>query len=66
MITALTAVVSIFCMLSWVIFFIVVYFYEASLDKQLITLISLVTVTVIGLSVLLGVCYVVYVCCGFT
>jgi hypothetical protein len=66
MITALTAVVSIFCMLSWVIFFIVVYFYEASLDKQLITLISLVTVAVIGLSVLLGVCYVVYVCCGFT
>lgn len=64
-VTVLTAVVGVLCVVSWVVYFVVMSFFEAALGKDLVDIFAIVSVAVIGLSIAMGIGYQVYLCCGY-
>lgn len=59
-VTVLTAIVSICCFVSWVIYFVVLYFFEASLEADMVSLFSFIAIANVGLSLAIGIGFQVY------
>lgn len=64
-ITAFTGLLSILCFVSWVIFLVIMQFFESSLNSSIITLFTVITLAVICLSVLIGATYQIFLCFAY-
>lgn len=64
-ITALTGILSILSFVSWVIFAVVLQFFEYSMESNIVSLFVIITLAIICVSILIGIIYQGYLCFAY-